>query len=111
VSLDALGGPKKGTAQERQVNRSGHFRANDWLGPVQAPQSAEEHVQGSDRALLAHLALPVLHPLKRPFAAIGLPAKGWSNVMLAAALVISTTASAYVIRPDRDMRQFDGSIV
>ena len=68
-------------------------------------------MQDSELALLAHLALPVLHPLKRPFAAIGLPAKGWSNVMLAAALESSTTASAYVIRPDRDMRQFDGSIV
>lgn len=96
---DALGEPERTTSSQR-VARTGSGAA-----------SAEEHVQGSDHRPFLHTwHYPYCTP-KKPFAAIGLPAKGWSNVMLAAVLFPSTTASAYVIRPDRDMRQFDGSIV
>ena len=54
--------------------------------------------------------LPVFAPPYKNFRGNRTAAEVWSHVMPAAASS-SATASVYVIRPDRDMRQFDGSIV
>jgi hypothetical protein len=108
LSLDAKEGPMRVVVPKRQESRSGLYRANDWPGPAQVDDTAFR-VRQRPR-LLAHLAYPYSHPRKmhwgnRTAPRIGPKTCRWRP------RPSSTTASAYVIRPDRDMRQFDGSIV
>jgi hypothetical protein len=109
LSLDATGGPTMG-AQSVASGEPERTNSGQRLTRTGSGASALPVVGDSDPAF------PHTWPTRtRTPARCGLenrssyPHRSY-NVMLAAASS-STTASAYVIRPDRDMRQFDGSIV
>ena len=106
MSLDKAARRHEGAVALCQVNRSGHFRVND--GPDRFGCTTPRFVWDNDPAFPHTWPTRTRTPRKI--------ARQWdcrvdrSNVALLAASS-SATQSDDVIRPDRDMRQFDGSIV